>query len=380
MCRQRKRILVCGNGNVTKRNDRVFLHDEIGRFLADCCELGMTVGYATVILDEKEEKTKNLANRQFPENVQIEEFPSFSSGSLLRKIFTVPVILLKMASLFRKYDFFYCYYPGSIAVLLVRAARIFRKKYALYVRGELSDSKGIRRDIEGASFIFATGCSIVTSICPDYTKCREVAPMSNVFRREFVSEPRLDFHEPLQGLFVGRVSQEKGIYELLEAMKILQDNAVPVTMNLVGSYCDDVAEMMEKLELKNTFLCGLAKNADELQHYYKEADFFCLPTWTEGFPRVLYEAMSYALPCLTTMVGGIPSRMRDNENCIALQVRKAVSIEEAIRYLVTHQEVLPRLSAASQATFHYWKKQFHGCVHAKQLLECLYSNNKIERE
>lgn len=67
------------------------------------------------------------------------------------------------------------------------------------------------------------------------------------------------------------------------------------------------------------------------------------------------------------MVGGIPSRMRDGENCLALKVRDADSIVSAITQLFDHPEQMRRLSAASLQTFRYWKGYFSGQTHAKQL-------------
>ena len=92
-----------------------------------------------------------------------------------------------------------------------------------------------------------------------------------------------------------------------------------------------------------------------------------MPTWTEGFPRVLYEAMSHALPCLTTMVGGIPSRMQDGKNCYALKVREANSIVAAMTRLAESPAEMARLSEASLQTFRHWKATFEGRSHAGQL-------------
>ena len=192
--------------------------------------------------------------------------------------------------------------------------------------------------------------------------------MSAVFGKECAAAPRTDFHQPLRGLFVGRVEAPKGVYELLEAMKVLKGRGMPVTMNFVGSYTMDFAHKVQAMNVADcVILSGLTHSNEELKKHYEEADFFCLPTWTEGFPRVLYEAMSHALPCLNTMVGGIPSRMRGGENCLALKARDADSIVSAITRLFDHPEEMRRLSAASLQTFRYWKEYFSGQTHAKQL-------------
>ena len=84
---------------------------------------------------------------------------------------------------------------------------------------------------------------------------------------------------------------------------------------------------------------------------YKNADFFILPTHHEGFPRVLYEAMITALPIITTtMVGGIPGRMEDGKNCIAIDVKNSKAIVAAIKQLVGNFKLYNSISQEGQNT------------------------------
>ena len=362
------RLLICGNGNLTRKQGQLYAHTEICHFLQECVDTNISVGYATIILDDEEEITKNLANSSFPENVIIEHFYSFFRLNVGLKFLYIPCVLLKLIKIIIKYDFFYCSYPGTISSLIIKFSRFFHKKYALYVRGNLLNLPYVRDDINKASFIFATGITLIKEICPNYLRCREVAPMSAVFSKACATAPRTDFHQPLRGLFVGRVEAPKGVYELLDALKILKEHGIPVTMNFVGTYPMDFARKVQTMDLTDrVILSGLTRSNEELEKHYEEADFFCLPTWTEGFPRVLYEAMSHALPCVTTMVGGIPSRMQDGANCVALKVKDADSIVAAIMSLHNDPKNMARLSEASLTTFRYWQEFFAGQTHAKQL-------------
>ena len=76
------KVLICGNGNLTVRDGEAFLHGEMARFMAECCRCGMSVGYATIVLEEKLEKTRNLANSKMPDGVTVEGFAAFSTLSL----------------------------------------------------------------------------------------------------------------------------------------------------------------------------------------------------------------------------------------------------------------------------------------------------------
>ena len=180
------------------------------------------------------------------------------------------------------------------------------------------------------------------------------------------------FGEVLHGIFVGRVERNKGVFELLEALAELKRRGIPFKFTFLGAYGEDFEAAVKAKELSDrVVLAGLAPSPKALNKFYDEADFFCLPTYTEGFPRVLYEAMAHGLPCLTTLVGGIPSRMRAGENCLALEPRSADSIVKAVTALTEDRELLKRLSAASLDTFIYWRKRFSGSSHARQLRELI---------
>ena len=79
----------------------------------------------------------------------------------------------------------------------------------------------------------------------------------------------------------------------------------------------------------------------DLMRFYRKAHIFIFPSYHEGFPRVLYEAMINSLPIVTTMVGGISGRMVDGENCIGIPAKSAGAIVEAV------ERVTRRFSAAS---------------------------------
>jgi glycosyltransferase involved in cell wall biosynthesis len=65
---------------------------------------------------------------------------------------------------------------------------------------------------------------------------------------------------------------------------------------------------------------------------------------------VLYEAMSYATPVLTTFVGGIPSLMKDGENCLRIEVKDAAGLAATIEHALSAPELRLRISAGGIAT------------------------------
>jgi glycosyltransferase involved in cell wall biosynthesis len=105
---------------------------------------------------------------------------------------------------------------------------------------------------------------------------------------------------PLNILFVGSVGLRKGIPYLLESLKIIQ-NKIPYHCKVVGG-----------IELKNDKIQAYEKNCDflgrlprsEMDNLYQWADVFVLPSICEGSAMVVYEALLYGLPVITTHNSG----------------------------------------------------------------------------
>ena len=365
-------VLVSGNGNLTVRDGTLFVHHEIASFLRETLSLGMKTEYATIVLDAGSEQVKNLADEKLPEGVRAQQFGSLAGLSRWLRPFAMLKTALRVMFLVARYDFVYCYYPGSLAKLITFFCRLLRRPYGLNVRGEVPPSGFNRRTLENARFILADGVCNVTRVVPDYDRCREIVPMCSIFQEDIPPVVRKFPGGARRGLFVGRVEKNKGVFELFDALAELKSRGVAVKMTLVGAYGSEMEEAVERLQISDCVaFAGLAKNPDELKKFYCDADFFCLPSYTEGFPRVLYEAMAHGLPCLTTLVGGIPSRMHAGENCLELKPRDVGSIVEAISALSSDPALAERLSQASLDTFACWKRRFAGSSHAIQLKESI---------
>ncbi|WP_329579027.1 glycosyltransferase family 4 protein [Kitasatospora sp. NBC_01250] len=107
---------------------------------------------------------------------------------------------------------------------------------------------------------------------------------------------------PLELLYVGRLSPQKNVARLLEAMRLVRE---PVRLRIVGD-----GELRGRLEAQAREL-GLtrvefagARLGDELVSAYAEADAFVLPSDKEGMPLVVLEAMAAGLPVIATDVPG----------------------------------------------------------------------------
>ncbi|MDZ7722125.1 MAG: glycosyltransferase family 4 protein [candidate division KSB1 bacterium] len=108
------------------------------------------------------------------------------------------------------------------------------------------------------------------------------------------------------------MSRRKGVHDLLAAAVQLKKNWTDFTVYLMGPGDQrSVQDMITGHALETHVNCLGVLNATEKWKYYHKAWCFCLPSYAEGFPLVLLEAMAAGLPIVSSRAGGIPDMIDD---------------------------------------------------------------------
>ena len=131
---------------------------------------------------------------------------------------------------------------------------------------------------------------------------------------------------PLRVLFVGRLVPEKGPSVLLDAVDLLRAQGREVELRLVGE-----GELEGALGGRTELVGPVSQDA--LPEQYRWADVFCLPSFAEGLPVVLMEAMATELPVVTTRITGIPELVVDGVNGRLVAPGRADLLAEALAWL-----------------------------------------------
>lgn len=155
--------------------------------------------------------------------------------------------------------------------------------------------------------------------------------------------------KPNMVLFLGRLEDRKGIYDLLDAVAGVRA-AVP-DVRLVCAGDGDragVARYAEQLGIadavKFTGRVGPSGKRALLEH----AAVFALPSYEEGLPVSLVEAMSAGVPVVATPVGGIPEIVVDGASGYLVGAGDKRSLERVLRRLLTERALAARLGAAAR--------------------------------
>lgn len=147
---------------------------------------------------------------------------------------------------------------------------------------------------------------------------------------------------------VARLDVQKGIDYLLQALARLRGSGVPVRLALVGG-----GPLRQRLERRARVLgiAGAVVFAGEVPDvvpWLAAFDVFALPSLWEGMPLALGEAMAAGLPVVATAVSGTPEMVKDGENGLLVPPRDPVALAEALRRLVTDEELARRLGAEAR--------------------------------
>ena len=117
-------------------------------------------------------------------------------------------------------------------------------------------------------------------------------------------------------LFLGWVVKTKGVEELIQAFAKINKYYPNIRLKLVGPYKEEYLDYLKQTYNMNNIIFSGKLSHEEAMEELKQCKLFVLPSYTEGFPNVVLEAMAFARPIVATNVGAIPDILSDNSGII----------------------------------------------------------------
>lgn len=179
-------------------------------------------------------------------------------------------------------------------------------------------------------------------------------------------------------LFVGYLDEFKGIFELLNAFKVInsKNNNVKLMMVGTGPKKDDLLKILTKMDLENDVIFTGRIESQKIHKYYQAADIFVLPSYTEGLPVSILEAMACGLPIVATSVGGIPEIINDGFNGFLVPPKNETELIKKIMGLIINRNLREEFKNNSLKRI---KEEFNGERKISKLIE-LYKKGVLSAD
>lgn len=150
--------------------------------------------------------------------------------------------------------------------------------------------------------------------------------------------------------FIGRLVSEKGIVELLEAFtKIEDDNIKLLIVGDVDQGCRDQSTknliLIRYKNNKNIIFTGFRDDINNILHC---TDIFCLPSYREGMPRTIIEAMSMECAVIATDIRGCREEVIDGKTGFLVKLKSSKDIQNKLEILIHDKELLSSMKAESR--------------------------------
>jgi len=139
-------------------------------------------------------------------------------------------------------------------------------------------------------------------------------------------------------LFVGRLERGKGLQELISALPFVRRHVPGVHLHIVGQgpLRDELRQQASELRLADCIAFEGVLPSRSIADFMRRCDVLALPSYAEGCPNVVIEALNCGLPVVASRVGGIPELV-DEESGMLTRPREVESLSGALRDALSRQ-------------------------------------------
>ncbi len=193
----------------------------------------------------------------------------------------------------------------------------------------------------------------------------------------FVPLPKTQEQDKMVFLFVGRLLFDKGIREFLEAAKQLQSQKAEFWV--LGTIDEGNPSCISPRLIHEVHEAGIVHylgSSDDVREIMRNADIVVLPSYREGLPRVMLEALSMAKPVITTQAPGCRETVVDGVNGLMIPVADASALADAmLKMLSLTPDTLIEMGKAGRTMA---LEQFDETIIVGQYLELIAGNKDSE--
>jgi glycosyltransferase involved in cell wall biosynthesis len=157
------------------------------------------------------------------------------------------------------------------------------------------------------------------------------------------------FPETLTFFMLARVMHSKGIREYLEAAKIIKTKYPEVRFMLLGAVenLQDSLKMEDLMPYINAGIIDYFGETNDVASFYKQCSVYVLPSYREGTPRTVLEAMAMGRPIITTNAPGCRETVIDGQNGFLVPVKNGGALAEKMEWFIKNKDKIADMGQAS---------------------------------
>lgn len=151
-------------------------------------------------------------------------------------------------------------------------------------------------------------------------------------------------------LFIGRITVDKGVGELLQAFEALKASSSDAHLVIVGQFDTDsgVSGVISHGDIERLGDTHLIGYSDRPESYLAIADVLCLPSYREGFGTVVIEAAAMGVPTVGTDIYGLSDAVESGVTGLLVPPRDTEALANALGHLLSDKSVLARMGKAAK--------------------------------
>ncbi len=297
-------------------------------------------------------------------NIQLTEVPAFSwtsVGNFFKSLFQLPGIIIVLFNAMRKADHIHLRCPGNMGLLGCMVQVFFpkKKKSAKYAgnwdpNAKQPRSYWLQKYILNNTFLTKNMQVMVYGSWPGTSK--NILPFfTATYPRAKVQTMDKTFAAPFTALFVGGLTPGKNALYAVQLIHAIHRQGVPISLAIYGegAQWDKIDSYIREHQLEAVVRLHGNQAAEVVEQAYKESHFLILASRSEGWPKVVAEAMFWGCIPLATAVSCVPEMLEHGERGVLLtkDLKKDIS---AFAILLEDKNKLKAMSKAALD----WSQQY----------------------
>lgn len=302
-------------------------------------------------------RSERLFMEHAPAEVEITHISTKEDGSALFKTKVFLTALVKISWLLMREEIDLVHIHGSHRgsafrqAMLTVLALLFRKSIVLQTHAS-----------EFHIFYDSLAPWLQKSLAWAFSKCDRFIVLSKSWQEFYTNKLKLDPEQvtllynpvevpsqvsptsnskPIKFLFLGRIGERKGAFDLIKAFSLLPEEEKNNSQLIMAGdgEVEEARNLVETLNVSDQITFPGWIDTKERDRLLDQGNVFVLPSYNEGLPLSMLEAMAWGLPVIVTPVGGISEIVRDGENGLVVEPSNVEQLSGAMKSLIVNEEL-----------------------------------------